>query len=111
MNHIDEELRKALKRVEPPDGFADRVLARVAEERARPGLLDRIRAWFATPQLRWAAAAAMCLVMVAGIAYQREMERRAEGRHAKEQVMLALKITAKQLQVAEKGIRRLNEVR
>ncbi len=106
MNHFDDELRKAMGRVDPPEGFAERVLARVAEERAKPRLVDRLRSWFGMPGLRLAAAVAMIAVIVAGVGYEREVRRRAEGERAKEQVMLALRITADKIQVAQRGVER-----
>jgi len=35
MNRLEEELKKALQRVEPPAGFAERVLARAATEKKK----------------------------------------------------------------------------
>ncbi len=107
MDPLEDRLREAMGRVEPPDGFAGRVLARVAEERAKPSLLERLLSVFAMPKFRLVAAAVMCLMVVAGVGYQREMQHRAEGARAKDQVMLALEITARKIQVAQRGIERL----
>jgi len=104
MSSFDDELRGALRRVEPPPGFAERVLARVAAERARPGWRAHLRRVFGPAPLRLAAVAALALVIVAGVGY----ERHARGEEAKRQVLLALRITARQLQAAERGVQRLN---
>ena len=108
MSRFDDELRESLRRVDPPEGFAERVLARVAEERARPSFLERIRRAFSMPPMRWAAVGALSLAILAGVQYQRSAERRARGEQAKQQVLLALRITAEQIQTAERGVRKLN---
>lgn len=94
---MERELKKALRRVEPPEGFTERVLARAAEEQAALSLGERIRAWFTVSQVRWATVAVMCLVLVAGYQYRVETRRAAKGEQAKEQVLLALQITAREL--------------
>jgi hypothetical protein len=108
MNRFEDELKQSLARVEPPTGFIERVLARTAQERNRPSWRRQIAAWFTGPQLAWAAAAALVLLITAGIGYQREMARRAAGKQAKEQVIMALRITAEEIQVARQGVRSLN---
>lgn len=108
MSSFDDELRGALRRVDPPPGFSERVLARVAEERARPDWRDRWRRVFSPARLRLATAGALALVIVAGLGYERFSERHARGEEAKQQVLLALQITARELQVAERGVQRLN---
>ena len=108
MSRFDEELREALKRVEPPEGFTGRVLARVAKERGKTTWLERFRRSLPAPGMRWMAVAAVMLAIVAGLEYQREADRRARGEQAKEQVMLALKITAQQIQIAERSVQRWN---
>jgi len=37
MSKLDDALREALRRQEPPDGFADRVMAKVEVRHARAG--------------------------------------------------------------------------
>jgi hypothetical protein len=81
MDRLEESLKNALARKEPPDGFAQRVAMRAA---ARPA------SW--APQ-RWIAAAAVVVMAVGGgMAY-----RQRQGEMAKEQVMQAMKITAVKL--------------
>jgi hypothetical protein len=100
MNRLEEELRNAMQRKEPPEGFAGRVLARVQETRQS--------AWtgiFASRGLRWALAGAMCLALaVAGVEYKRAHDERARGEAAKQQLMLALRITADKLQLAQEKV-------
>lgn len=114
MNHLEDELKKALQRVEPPAGFAERVLLRAARgEDEKP---VRSRRWLGlfgfggarTGGLRWAAACAVCVVLAAsGVLYERDMQRR-RGEEAKDQVMLALRITGSKLQIAEQSLKELD---
>lgn len=104
---LEQELKKALRRVEPPSGFAGRVLARAekeAKQKARPRRFD----WFGTGGgLRWAVACALCLALASsGIVYHHERERR--GEQAKEQLMLALRITSSKLQIATASMQQMN---
>ena len=108
MNRLEEELRKALQRVEPPKGFAERVLARAASEsrpqRTKP---HRLFGWFGASRIRWATACALCVVLAtSGVLYHREHTRK--GEEAKEQLMLALRITGSKLQMATESVRSLN---
>lgn len=104
-DRFEDELREALRRVEPPEGFSSRVLARVAREMSRPCWRDRLRGWLAAPRWRWAAVACG-LALIGGVEYQREMDRRAKAERAKEQMLLALEITAEQLHVAQRSVQR-----
>lgn len=82
MKPFEDDLRAALKPVEPPPGFTSRVMARVEARRARHRLL-------------WAAIAALLLVTF-GVGYQKELERR-RGLEAKEQLMRGLRLTGSEL--------------
>jgi hypothetical protein len=78
MDELENQLRRALERVDPPAGFAERAIART-------------RAKDTTP--RWLAAAAALLVLTgAGYAYRWH-----EGQTAKREVLLALRITSAKL--------------
>lgn len=109
MKNLEENLRQALGRVEPPAGFADRVLVRVARE--QNPRRTRSNFWlslFGMGGLRWAAASALCvLVAASGALYERDVQRR-RGEAAKEQLMVALRITGSKLQIAEKSLRELD---
>lgn len=90
MSRLDDELKLALRREEAPAGFADRVIAQ-AESRRGEG-----RRW-------WMGAIAAGLLLAAGLEYERERQIR-EGEQAKEQVMLALRITSSKLQFVKEKI-------
>jgi hypothetical protein len=111
MNAWEEKLREALRRKAAPDGFTERVLARtreLPEPAVRPW--DTVRAFFAKPALRWAAAAALCLVIAAGAVYRERQERlRREGEIARIQVRQALRIASVKLNVARRKVQRINQ--
>src|SRR5262245_14878296 len=97
MNQVERDLREALRRREPPSDFADKVLARTRQSESA-----RHRA----PIWGWlAAAAAVVLLIVGGNTFIQEQRRRAEGERAKEQLMVALRITGSKLRDARVKIR------
>jgi anti-sigma factor RsiW len=109
MSRLEDELKKALRRVEPPAGFADRVLARAArQERQKPA---RSRWWLGLSGiggLRWAAACAMCIALAAsGVLYEHDLQRR-RGEEAKDKLMLALRITGTKLQIAQESLKEID---
>lgn len=104
---LEQELKKALRRTDPPAGFAERVLARAAKEEAKRTRERKRFQWFGMSGLRLAATCALCLIIAAsGLMYQHQ--RNKEGEQAKEQLMLALRITSSKLQIASQGIRQIN---
>jgi hypothetical protein len=111
MKRLERELGKALERVEPPAGFAERVMARAAAaERTKERMAWTWLGLFQAPALRWAATIALCVVLVAGgIFVRREQVRRERGERAKEQLMLALRITGSKLQIAQASVREISD--
>jgi hypothetical protein len=96
LNRFENQLREALRRVEPPAGLEQRILARVE---AKSGFARR----------RWLAVAASVLFVFGGGAYglhyrqQREEERRVEI--VRQQFTFALQVTSKHLSKAERQLR------
>lgn len=111
MKRLEEELGKAFERVDPTAGFAERVMARAAaEERTQARTAWTWLGLFQSNGLRWAATGALCLALVAGgILVRREQQRRAQGEQAKEQLMLALRITSSKLQMAQAEVRGISD--
>ena len=104
-NGIEEQLKRALRACEPPDGFIGRVLARAEQERCQIAPRFSWKRW-RVPSLRWAAVAALVAIAVTGIGYDvRERQEEAEARAAKQQVMLALRITGSKLRVAKQKVK------
>jgi hypothetical protein len=92
---LENDLRDAMRRVPAPEGFAERLLARVKEPRRE-----------ARPQWWRAAAAALLLASILGGWGVREaVERRREGERAREQVLLALRITGAKVAHAQHEVR------
>lgn len=108
MSRLDDELRNALRREEPPAGFEARLMARLASE---PKQATGFARWFRLPDMRlplmtrMAFAAALCLVVVAGVHFERERQERVEGEAAKAKLMQALRVTGKQLQAVHEKVR------
>jgi len=102
MKPIDDELRRLLRRKEPPAGFVERVMARLRTEPPRSTLVQRRSAFFRWPVLRWAVAAAVvCIAVVAGIVRQQHQQQvRAQAERASRQAILALRITNEQIDAA-----------
>jgi hypothetical protein len=94
MMPAEDELRRALRRVEPPSGFADRVIAMaasgVAPRRAR------LSGWAAA---RLAAAAVLAVAIAGGVIWYRGEQRRQAGEEARRQVLLSLRIAGEKLQL------------
>jgi hypothetical protein len=59
--------------------------------------------------MRWALVGVLLAALAGGAAFERRRRLEARAEAAKEQVMLALRITAEQLQVARRGVNRLND--
>src|SRR6185312_10267222 len=89
---LEQQLREALRRVDPAEGFAERVQARIERERLRP---QRPR-----PALyRWAPQAlAAALLMAALGLYGWHAQRERQG-------LEALRVTGQKLDLAYRGVK------
>jgi hypothetical protein len=106
MSRLDDAFREALRREEPPGGFAERVMARIQAAPEQASFWAGWLAGFRRPRLRWAAALAGVALAVGAVEYQRE--RQTEGERAKDQVMLALRITSGKLRLTQAAVQRIN---
>jgi hypothetical protein len=103
MRNMDDELRNALRREEPPQGFADRVLERAACGEVQQRQTRR-------PFVRWAAAAIIVASVAGGVQYravQQAREDRIKGEAAKEQVVQALRIAGSKLQLVQAKVKEI----
>ena len=116
-NRTEDALRRAFHRQSAPDGFADRVLARVAEQNpAQSGrrLQDSWWRFFTQPPVQWSATAALASTLVAGgihdgwVQYEKAQRERAEGEAAKQRLVLALRIAGSKLQLARSKVNEIN---
>jgi hypothetical protein len=98
-DELDRELREHLRARSAPAGFADRVMARIPAQRSPR------TAWqfVAQPVWRWAAIAAVLAVTVLG-GLEHNREQRIAGEHAREQVLLALRITGTTLREVQQKV-------
>ena len=102
---FESDLKDLMRRPEPPAGFADRVMERVATE-MRGG-----RSVPAGPSRRWVlrsvAAGLVLTVGIGVIGYRAEQRRR--GAEAAEQALVALRITSEKMNVARQSIQSRGE--
>jgi hypothetical protein len=103
MNDVDDELKDALRREEPPAGFAEGGPGPFA-----PGVQAGPKGT-ALP-VHWAAAAAVVVALAGGWLEYRALQReRVEGEAAKARVVMALHIAGSKLQLVQTKINRLHE--
>lgn len=94
MMDIERELKSALRRKSPSPGFSDRVIAQLEVEEIRP---RRSGGW------RAIAAAGLFTVILGGWTAHEIAERR-QGERARDEVLLALRITSEKLQEAHRHV-------
>jgi hypothetical protein len=118
MKNLDDQLKHVLRREDPPEGFAERVLKRIevpaptkpiAMAAMRRPAVRRPRA----QGYRFAAAAAMLIAIGGGAVEYRSVQRRraerAAGEAASAQVVLALEIAGAKLQLVQTKIHSLHD--
>ncbi|MGO9268942.1 MAG: hypothetical protein ACLQOO_01550 [Terriglobia bacterium] len=129
MKPLEDELREALRRQEPPPDLAERVLARIghigpigqAGQISRPAALrptpavktsawSRLRSWLWRPGVRWALATAMACVLIATAVVGRQRVQRAKAEAAREQLEVALQLASGKLNRAFREVRRVEHV-
>ena len=94
--NLEDHLRRALKRTDPPPDFASRVLARVERAATRPRTGGRIGT--PMPMRHWlAAAATLALVAVGGARYFEYQQNLEEARRVEAEIQLAMQITSEAL--------------
>ena len=106
MKDLDHELKQALRRCEPSEGFGDRVLARLEEQRLQTAYRPKVQLLH-LPLLRWAGAVVVLISIGIGFAFRVHEQRieAAKALAAKQQVMLALRITGSKLRVAKQRVK------
>jgi hypothetical protein len=96
---MDDELRRALGRVDPPRGFAAHVRERVvASDPVSPNGRETSAAW---TKAGWAMAATLAIAVGSGVWFRAQEQRRAQGEEAKRQVLLSLNIASSKLRAIE----------
>lgn len=107
--NFDRDLREALRPESPPPGFAARVMERIAQEETRIDDVSAVRPGY--PRWRAAAASALLAVLLGGYSAHRVAEhRRIEGERARDQVLLAMRITGEKIRYAQQEVRAIGTV-
>jgi len=101
MNELEQRLRSALRRRDPTPGFAERVMSHTRDAK-RPSS-GRGKAWV--------AAAAMALIVAGGAFLDAEIDRRARGERAKQEVLMALRVAGSALNSVSDQLRELRSRR
>ncbi|HUJ20578.1 MAG TPA: hypothetical protein VLX58_03605 [Bryobacteraceae bacterium] len=108
MSHLEEDLRMALRRKEPPPDFAGRVMARVQGRKPAPrrGWWEALAVLIQPPRIQWVALSLVISILVPAVSvhYHREQRLRAEGERAKEQLLFAVRVTGNKLQHVRKRV-------
>jgi hypothetical protein len=97
MMNLERELRDALERKSPPAGFAESVMKKIEQEGRAQLPVRHANRW------RAVAAATLLTAVIGGWAAHQAAERR-EGERAKEEVLLALRITSEKLSDAREHV-------
>ena len=109
MNDVEDKLRRAMRPIDPPAGFAERVLRALPERRAPAPVIalptarePRISTWrrFTAPA---ALAASLLVGVLIGQHFAVESERRA-GLAASRELMQALRVTSQKLDIAYQAV-------
>ena len=95
--NLEDDLRRALRRTDPPLDFANRVIAEVkrnsVQRESKAGSQADVIARF--PLKQWfAAAATLALVAAGGARYYQYQQQLAQAERAQAEVMLALQVTS-----------------
>lgn len=95
---FEQQLREALRPVDPEEGFEQRVMARIAQERSRTR----------TTVTRWVSVALAASVVFAAVlgAHEWQLRREQEGLEARKQLIEALRLTGEKLDVAYQAVNR-----
>lgn len=95
MNDLENQLREALRRQDPSEGFAERVMAQIPHGR-------QSRAW----SRQWLAVAAAACVAVVGVGSWNQHQREAQGEQAKQELIYALSVASNSLQLTKQMVTR-----
>jgi hypothetical protein len=101
-DEIEQSLKAALQREPAPSRLADRVL-REAGAHPRPAAL-----WWRLPIVRWATVGVVAMACVAGALSEHARQRHIRGQQARQQVLLALRITGTKLRAVQEQVVKAN---
>jgi hypothetical protein len=102
MDEIEKALKAALQREPAPSRFADQVL-RKASMLATPGVPPIVPWWRMFP-VRWAMAGVVVVACMVGGLAEHARQQRIRGEQARQQVLLALRITGTKLRAVQRQV-------
>jgi len=97
---LERRLRSALGAVDPGEGFAPRVMARIAAgaaDTARPARAGAVASWLAF-------GLAASVVLASLLAHEWQARRLEQGREARRQLIEALRVTDEKLDLAYRAV-------
>ncbi|MBI5282684.1 MAG: hypothetical protein HY858_13450 [Candidatus Solibacter usitatus] len=100
---FEQELKRALGRQQPPAGFAQRVMARVERRRPSPASYRIGPRW-----AQWAVAASLIVASATGTSWYRQRQERARAEEARQQILLAMRVTAEKIGHVQQTIKRIS---
>jgi hypothetical protein len=103
---FEDELRRSLRRVDPPPGFATRVAAQAARQAIAPTRQPAPLQTVARLRARWLAAglAASLVVAVGAAVAVLERQRDAEAKRARDLALQALRLTSAELSAIQERV-------
>jgi hypothetical protein len=108
---MHDDLRDALRRVDPPAGFAERVINKTRGVHNVRLKADATNVASPRPSFRWAVAATLVAATIGGGVWYRAEEQRREGEEARRQVLLSLNIAGSKLRSVEMKVNTHEEER
>lgn len=97
---FEQQLREALRPVDPEKGFEERVMARIAREGTRRQA--KVNRWVSVSV---ALAASVAFAAIIGT-HQWQVRREQEGLEARKQLLEALRVTGEKLDLAYQAVNR-----
>jgi hypothetical protein len=107
---FENQLRRALRPVEAPEGFAERLLQKLPAQTARPPVVVSLPIAPKRSQRRYGMPAALAASMVAAVllgqqlAMHRMEQQEAAGRAASQELLQALRVTSQKLDLAYQAV-------
>jgi len=98
MDEFERALMEALHREAAPEGFAERVVARAGPVKAGG------RIWWKKRAFQWSLAAGLAATLLAGGLIEHRREQQIRGERAREELMLALRITGVKLHAVQERL-------
>lgn len=119
MSYLEDDLKAALRRVEAPPDFTERVLERLASpstpnRKAAPQAPKRN--WWAElalllrpPRVQWVALSVIASLVIPMVGIHEREQRRMEGEMAKQQLVYAVRLAGSKLHQVQKKVFEINQ--